>query len=426
MSRGKELISKFLDDDLCESEIAEFEAWLIADKDNLQQFVDTVARDEQLRRMVSVAKSPTIQQHQQPAREKSRPRIPQVAKWMTVACLVLVTTWFVLPSQNNASVVTFEGSSGPVSLRTLKGGQSGLQSGETFTVGTLQIGGEGTRAKFSYDDGSRLSIAGGAEIEFAHDHGKKLVLQRGTMQAKISPQPKKSPLIVLTPTAEAIVKGTAFVVDSSDSETLLQVDEGTLQIRRLADDQTLMLAQNEEVIAQRDAVDPLESRPVKPLPTTWKATPKLAGNVNWKGNWSDDGILKAEATEIFRKDIRAKENHYHAGVHDDFPGLFRLEENSAIRIRYRINTPLNVGLFLSTHSKTWNFTGNFQAYIVQDLTPPDENGWRTATVPLTSFNPTQRTGFKFQPGTVAATIFATTYASDVGLEVAELEVIELE
>lgn len=426
MSRGEEFIEKFLDDALTESEIAEFETWLQAEEDNMLKFVTAVARDEQLRRLVSATKSTTIQQSNQQSTKKTRTRRRQIGKWMTVASLVVAMTWFVLPRQNDASIVTFEGSSGPVSLRTIEGAQSGLQSGETFTVGTLQIGGEGTRAKFTYDDGSRLSIAGGAEIEFAHDRGKKLVLQRGTMQANISPQPKKRPLIVLTPTAEAIVKGTTFVVDSGETETLLHVDQGTLQIRRLADDQTVLLAQNEEVVAQRETAEPLESRPVKPLPTTWKVTPTLAGNVKWKGNWSDDGILKASATEIYRKDINAKENHYHAGVHDDFPGLFRLEENSAVRIRYRINTPLNIGLFISTHSTTWNFTGNFQAYIAEELTPPDEDGWRTATVPMKSFYPMQRTGLKFQPGTVAAAIFATTYGSDIGLEVAELEVIELD
>lgn len=423
MTRSETLIANYLEDSLTEEEVVEFEAWLKVDAANMKEFVAALARDEQLRKVVIASEPQAMAEASRLTVSQRTDRSRSVVRWILTASMIVAVSWFLMPNENSASIVTFEGGNGSVSLQSDEGIESGLESGETFTTGTLHVGGQGTRAKFSYEDGSRVSVAGGAELEFTHNNGKRLTLNRGTLAANVSPQSKRQPLVLRTPTAEATTLGTSFIVDAEDADLLIRVNKGSLKLRRLTDNQTLLVAQNQQVQTDRAASEPLQAEKIEPLPSNWTASPRAKGKLKWRGDWLDGDILKAVPQKIFRKELGVHESHYHAGARNDFPGIVTLEENTKIRIRYRINRPINIGLFISTHSPTWNYTGNFQAYIQETLTPPDSEGWRTATVALDSVHPLPGSPKKLTPGSVAATIFATTYADDVGLEVAELEVI---
>ena len=53
--------------------------------------------------------------------------------------------------------------------------------------------------------------------------------------------------------------------------------------------------------------------------------------------------------------MRERENCY--------PGLVVLSDSSVLKIRYRLDEPINLGLFIATHMPSWDFSGNFRAYI---------------------------------------------------------------
>ncbi|MEZ5941478.1 MAG: FecR family protein [Planctomycetaceae bacterium] len=428
MNRSTELITNYLDDALSDQEVAELQTWLESDPAHLEEFVKVIARNEQLRKVVKSMNIPhaPVPQTNPPPPRKPVSQSGRWTKWILAASLMVAVCWFMFPRENNASVVTFEGGSAQVVLQTDNGSESGLSAGETFTTARLQVGGDGTRAKFTYADGSSVLAAGGSEVTFGTGGGKQLLLNHGTLAANVTSDAKQNPLILRTPTAEAVAQGTSFIVDAEESDTLLRVNRGTVQLRRLSDNQTMQVAQNQQVNTEVVAGKPLHAKPVEALPATWTASPKREGKLKWYGEWTDGGILKAGSEEVFLKDFKVKETHYHAGAHNDFPGLVTLNEKSAIRVRYRIDMPLNIGVFISTHSPTWDFTGNFQAYLVQEQLQPDTDGWRTATIPIGSFQPMRRTGMPFKPGSVAATIYLTSYATDAGLEVASLEVITVE
>jgi len=341
--------------------------------------------------------------------------------WTVAASLLAVACWFAVPRQNGESVLTLIQTSGQVALGDEAGQLHPLIAAETFTTGTLLVDGEGARAKFSYADGSTVSLSGGSELNLSSGDGKRLVLRRGTLLASVSPQPAGQPLIVRTATAEAVVLGTSFGINATESETLLQVSSGAVSIRRLSDDQTTTVKMNEQLRAGRTADRLLRAEPTSVLPFDWRATPATGHKVKWQGEWNDAGILKATPYTVFLKESEVEEIHFHAGVQNSFPGLVTLNTNSVVRVRYRINRPLNLGLFISTHAATWNFTGNFQAYVEEAKTPADNEGWRTTTVPIRSFFPMGER-LPFQPGCVVSTIYATTWADNVGLEVVELEI----
>jgi len=425
MNREDELIAGYLDDTLTEAERVELEAWLHADNANLLKFVIATVRQEQLRAAVMSRETLFATTRGQMAAPELRSGWPSklaAVKWILAASLIACLLWSAFPQQKAESGLTLIQTSGQVSLGDVNGSIRRLNTPETFTTGsTVLVDGEGARAKFSYADGSTFSLSGGSELKLSNGDGKQLFLRRGTYLANTSPQPAEEPLIVRTATAEAVVLGTSFGINATASETLLQVSSGAVSLRRLSDNQTTTVTKNEQIRASTAADRPLRAEPISILPFAWRAAPTTGDAAIWLGRWGDAGILRAAPRTVFLKATGVKETHFHAGVRNSYPGLVTLDSNSVVRIRYRIDRPLNLGLFLSTHAASWEFTGNFQAYIEEAKTPVDDEGWRTATVPIGSFYPMGER-LAFQPGCVVSTIFATTWDDNAGLEVAELEI----
>ncbi|MEZ6087347.1 MAG: FecR family protein [Pirellulaceae bacterium] len=280
--------------------------------------------------------------------------------------------------------------------------------------------GDGARARFAYADGSEFILAGNSDLRLDTAQAKELFLRHGTLRATVARQPRDQPMIVRTSGAEATVMGTSFIMNAANVETLLQVTSGAVKFRRLSDDHAVTVLADQQIRASQ-TTGTLQAESISPPPTRWLAESSNKA-CEWLGVW-EGNILKAAPRTVYLKGAGVEETHFHAGARNSFPGLVELRKGSLIRIRYRIDRPLNVGLFISTHAASWDFTGNFQAYVEERNTPPDEDGWRTTSVPIGSLTPMARTALPFEPGCVASTIYATTFADDVGLEVAELLVI---
>ena len=428
MSRNNELIAAYLDDSLTDEQAAELELWLNADAANMRQFVLANARDEQLREAVT-ANIPNrhIAANKPCTSGVVRRRLQATAiVSCTAAVLITVTAWLVVQQPDRAELVTLVEMNGAVSLRNDDNNiVRNLEVGAQLSVGTLVLEGESSAAQFMFADNSTLSLSGDAELKIHEGIGKQLYLQSGTLLASVSRQPVGRPLRVRTPTAEAVVLGTSFTMNAAIAETFLRVNSGTVELHRLADDQSLKVSEREQARATVDATQPMQPEPVEPLPATWVASLESAQIESWTGHWSDDEILVAIPRTVFIREAGIRENHFHAGATNGFPGLVTLREASAVRVRFRTQRPLNVGIFVVTHTESGAFSGNFQAYIQQRITPPDADGWRTATVPLASFIPIQGSSHSFTSGCVASTLFVTTYTADVGLEVAEFEVLSI-
>jgi ferric-dicitrate binding protein FerR (iron transport regulator) len=426
MSRAEELIVAYLDDSLTERETAELHAWLRADAANVRQFVLANAREEQLREaalscvtlsMVAANRSPRPRFVRQTIRARA------ILAWAAAVVVVASLVLFVVPRTNHKSLVTLVQANGPVSWRNDSGENVGrLKKGARLAAGTLTVDGEGSRAEVTFADGSRFALSGGSELTLGERKGKQLFLRRGALLANVSPQPTGRPLRVRTPTAEAVVLGTSFGMNAVEAETFLRVNRGAVELRRLADNQALRVSDREQARAGVNAAQPMRSEPATALPEHWSANSASMPGASWIGEWRAPGVLAAVPRMVFVKENGVVENHHHAGAVNGFPGFVTLREDSVVRVRYRIQRPLNLGVFLSTRTEAGAFSGNFQGYIEERITPADAQGWRTATVPMKSIWPIRVEPMPFQPGCVAAIIFVTTFADDVGLEVAELEV----
>ena len=429
MSREEDLVAAYLDDSLTDEQSIRLQAWLEADAANVRQFVLANAREEQLREAVmssSTLAAVTELASVETGNTRRRFRSPALVLCTAAVILAAVTAWYAA-QQNDREFVTLVRMSGLVSLRSDNGATVGLlKRGAHVAAGTIVVEGEGARAEFAFADRSILTLSGGTELTMGEGSGKQMFLQRGTLLASVSRQPADHPLRIRTPTAEAVVLGTSFVMNTVPAETFLRVTSGAVELRRLADDQALKVSEHEQARAGITAIQPMRPEPIASLPVQWRAVQGSSQVTRWLGKWRPGATLTAVPRTVFVAESGVEENHYHAGAMVGFPGLVTLRDDSAVRVRYRIRHPLNVGIFLVTHTESWAFAGNFQAYIEQRKTPADADGWRTATVPMKAFMPIRVNSMPFTQGCIASTIFVTTYADDVGLEVAEFEVISPE
>ena len=68
-------------------------------------------------------------------------------------------------------------------------------------------------------------------MQFGDDRGgKRFDLRRGALQARVAAQPSDQPLVVTTPQAQAIVRGTEFLLRADERATKLNVLEGKVQL----------------------------------------------------------------------------------------------------------------------------------------------------------------------------------------------------
>ncbi len=420
MKPMNELIENYLDESLTNEELQKLHAWLSEDVAHVKEFTMAIAREEQLRAAVKASEPrPTAVSRNEPRRV---PWLRTTVGVITAASLAFVV-WLATPTPKAAASLTLVHSQGDVSLRDENGHRVPVNAGDEFTSGAFLVDGFGAKARLTDQAGSSFSLSEDSELELVRGRGMTFRLHRGALIAELTEGDAGRPLTVKTPVAETTASGTMFAMNSDESEMLLQVRRGSAKVRRLADEQVVTVAFNQQVRANRESDEPMKVEPVS-VPLKWSASPTKNKNTTTYGTWGEDNVLKAGAHQVYLKARDQEVTHYHAGARDAVAGLVKLTKDSVIKIRYRVNRRINVGLFISTRSESWDFTGNFQAYAVTEKLPADEEGWRTATIPVSTLIPVANAKRTFQPDCIAANIYATTYGDDVGLEVAELSVME--
>ena len=430
MNRHEELIEMYLDNSLTEDHAEELRTWLHQNADNVKHFSMANAREQQLRAAVrsaeilSAATSSvqcTKSYVQQTNTQRSLEfRMRAWLMWAGATFAVATIIWFTYAIRDAAPQITLSETDALVFLSQQDEGRRRLWTDDAFKKGTIMVESEGIPATFSYPDGTSFSLTAGSELTVAHLNGKRLQLLRGALIADVSPQPNNEPLIVLTPTAEATVLGTSFGISAAEDETLLQVNSGSVRMRRLSDDKAVDVGVNEQVRAGKKNELPLLTEPVTVIPDHWSANFEAEDSVTWIGE-PTDGVLKGRFRSTYSRNSGVHSVHVHAGAYNKLQGLATLHADSAVQVRYRIRVRRNIGVFITTHLPPWKFSGNFEGYLIHENIPVDADGWRTATLPLASFYP--RSSKAFRPRCNLSAIYLTTWAQEIGLEIAELKVV---
>ncbi|OAI46472.1 hypothetical protein AYO44_11340 [Planctomycetaceae bacterium SCGC AG-212-F19] len=304
-----------------------------------------------------------------------------------------------------------------------------IESSVRVPGGTLVLEGEDAFAQLRFDDGTLVTLNGEAELGFSDDGQKRLALRRGTLNAQVQPQPAGRPLLVRTPTAEVEVVGTDFAMSSDSNETKLNVETGSVKLRRLMDGKTVEVNSRQTVVASLAATQ-MKPAATKAAPMQWRQTFDQAPAPAQQGRWlrAGNGLpgrMRATAYVAGRRKDDTTVIHHGVGVHPPTvgPGGFvTLGNESVVRVRYRMERETLLVCFLSCQRTEGGFAGNFLLLHPATKTPPDADGWRMATLPVSAARAVVAAKYPTPIGTQLRMLVIQTFEQDVGLEVAEVEI----
>jgi ferric-dicitrate binding protein FerR (iron transport regulator) len=127
----------------------------------------------------------------------------------------------------------------------------------------LETENDDSAAVVVYPDGTRLELGPGTTVtELSEQEGKRLTLAEGFLLADVAPQPADRPMRLTTRHAEVVVRGTRFRLTNLPEATRIELEQGSLQLVRHNDQQTIELTPGyyAVVAADQEAVQP------QPLP----------------------------------------------------------------------------------------------------------------------------------------------------------------
>lgn len=359
--------------------------------------------------------------------------------WLALAASVTLlasSAWLWFDSRD-LPVLTLVDSSGTVVWN--HGGEMRLivGEGEKLPAGTLETLGETASAQLRFADGTIISLTGESELSFSEEDQKLLVLRKGSLSAQVRPQPRGHPLIVRTPSAEAEVIGTTFSLSARPDDTLLNVDEGLVKLKRLADGTSI------DVPAQSSAVASLNSSlkldpAVTPEPLTrWRFdfTSVVPPQV-WRGVWHDtaEGGRMVASPYVAQKTREGSVvTHFGVSVRTGYlspPLALMVTEKSVIRYRLKQDQPAPLQLMLLTNQPDGGFGGNFECKIGRDELHPDADGWCELEIPIERFKPVDRrphvrARHPSPVGNIVASFLLSSFKRDTGLTVAQFELSSL-
>ena len=160
--------------------------------------------------------------------------------------------------------------------------------GTPLPAGAQLVIGADARLAFAYADGSRIALEPGSRLTLAAGLGKQVEVERGGLQASVTPQPEGRPLRLVTPQGEAVVVGTRFAMAVDAQTTRLTVSEGTVRLGRAADGASCLVKAG-FACAVSAAVTPLVLQWAEPLAARLPAGARITRPSDlsaWEGEWS--------------------------------------------------------------------------------------------------------------------------------------------
>ena len=344
------------------------------------------------------------------------------------ACLAVLLggVWLWPRAGSQEDIVELVRATGSVSWSSEDGRvRPALEAGARLGEGSLTVEGAASSAVVKFRDGSELTLSGDAELSFS-DHGqKRLTLRRGAFSADVCPQPAGRPMVIRTPAAEAEVLGTKFSMSAVAEQSTLSVDTGRVQLRRLVDGATVEVASAQSAVATLDAAVKLQASSRAVTATRWREDFRMKPSELWQGVWLPAegpvparmttaphvAATRADGTKVITQAVSRKNSS--AGR------IVALKPDSVLTVKLRMQRPKPVTVLLSRHETAGPFAGNYEWVVPPSAGQADANGWRTVSVPVSSFV-AKMPGYQEPPtqGQVSL-VYIVCYDAKAGLEIAE-------
>lgn len=295
----------------------------------------------------------------------------------------------------------------------------------TLSGSTLTVEGANSGAEVLLTDGSILTLAGDSELAFAGKRGTDITVRRGSVTVEAVAQPTEQPMILRTPTAEAVVMGTCFTISAQTGETMVTVGSGKVRVRRLVDGASAEVAEGQMALATLDAAAPLASRAIPPLVSTWSQAFDAAPPAGWQGEWvaadaTGPGRLKNVLDVSYRRKDGTVVPAYVVSVRKP-SAITTIRPDSLLGVKWRVRDPgIGAILLISVQHSDGRFAGNFQVDLKAGSFPADANGWRVFAAPVSTLDGRFPEGAKLPTVGRVMLVFMACYSPKGELEVAEV------
>jgi len=342
------------------------------------------------------------------------------------AVLLICLAWAIWLLRTEPPLLTVVRATGAVSWSS-DGDPSGtaIDSGMQLGPGMVTLEGATSSAELILSDGSSVTLTGQTELSLAPGKDKPLFLRRGSMMMDVRPQSKGRPLRLRTPTAEIDVLGTSFCLSAGADQTMVTVGEGNVRVRRRVDGATTEVPKGSMATATLDASRPLETRPIPPLVSQWRATFDVPPPALWQGEWipadaTGPGRLRNVLDVSYRRRDGTIVPAHVVSVRDP-SAVATVRPDSTLRVKWRVRNPAQgVLLLLSVLQPDGKFSGNFQTELRPDAFPSDSSGWRLFSAPISSLETRYPEGARIPSGGRVTLVFLACYSATAELEVAEV------
>jgi hypothetical protein len=288
-----ELLEVYLDHRLSPEETAAVEARLIAEP-ALAEALIALAREEAV--LVEWAKGVRAVEG---IAAVSTPVVPSRRRWLFIGSAVAAAAALVAL----AAFLTHPGDSTPTALAVLDEVQ-----GDVFVVGDagrvpahagqrlfsgheVATSGDESFAALTFGADTRLELGGDTRVTFQGKSDRRVVLEEGVLTGDRPGPDGAPPMVLATPHAEAVVRGSHFSFTAAPNSTLVEM-EGGVFVRRRSDGKGIDLPGGSLVVAKGQ---PLKPKPLANRLTQFRAAlEEGAGPVHVLA-WSRDGKTIATA-----------------------------------------------------------------------------------------------------------------------------------
>ncbi|MCM8534820.1 MAG: NPCBM/NEW2 domain-containing protein [Lentisphaeraceae bacterium] len=130
--------------------------------------------------------------------------------------------------------------------------------------------------RITWNDSTVTQFKDETEAVFSLKNGKKINLKFGKFQAQVTKQAPGSPMVISTPSSTITVLGTRFRLNVSDSQSLLEVDRGAVEMANNKGDSLVVKAHQYAVASKKAKFESrVFNRPVYQSPEVNLDTPSL-------------------------------------------------------------------------------------------------------------------------------------------------------
>jgi hypothetical protein len=362
------------------------------------------------------------------------PRAAWAMPWALAASIALLAAvgaglWM---GSRETPVLTLVEASGSVAWS--RGGEwrTEVSIGERLTAGTIETVGETATAQLRFADGTLITLTGESELSFSEAERKLLVLRKGSLSAQVKAQPPGHPMLVRTASAEAEVIGTVFNLAARRDETWLNVDEGLVKLKRLADGSSVDVPARSSAVASLDSAAKLNAATTPAALTGWSFD--FATTVpprDWRGVYDGEQMV-ASPYVASRKSADQVITHFGVSVRTGLlnpPLALIVTDTSVIRYRLRQAQPGPLQIMLLTADSRGGYGGNFEVKFNSADFPPDRDGWCDVAVPISRFVPVDerqhiRDHHPSPVGNILTSVLVSSFRVDTGLSVSRFNLLQ--